>query len=47
MTTLRDLLNDFAHDIRNIQENADVSFAEQKDELLDELMESIKERIIG
>ena len=49
MTTLRDLLNDFAYEL--LMENADdtktESIQEIKERMIDEYIEAIKERIVG
>ena len=59
MTTLRDLLNDMAEEIIQVTlkvisesenkpvERANLVIDEQKEEILDEYIEAIKERIIG
>jgi hypothetical protein len=49
MTTLKDLLNDFAYKIAEIDTEGDDadSWTEQKDEIIDEYVEAICKRWVG
>lgn len=49
MTTIRDLMNDFAEDIKDaaLREDSEHTFDEEKSDLLDQYTITIKERIVG
>ena len=47
MTNLKDLLNDFAEDIKKFDEKTDVYWEFFKEDEIKELLEIIKDRLIG
>lgn len=50
MTNLRDLLDDFAEDIKTAVEDAEaeaVDFEEEKEDLIADLLDTINKRLLG